>query len=571
MQSHLNKSQFSFSTEQITCPVIIEVFCGSARVTASLKELGLVESFGVDHEVDKAIATVKKLDLTDKEDQKKFKQWMRSPLVVGIFWAPPCGTCSLARNIQLRDSFGRKIPGPVPLRSPEFPEGLSGLRDKDRRRVSAANKLYEFLAEIIKKAVTRGLIIVVENPRSSLFWQTRFWKSVAKHFLYTSHQACAYGGVRPKWTVLAWNHHRFSQINLCCVGESPSHVHKPWGIVHSEQGPHFSTSEEAAYPRGLARAIAKAFADILIQHGWSPPHEFFQTQSNDIPLKTMRAIATAQPKASRIPPVVREHKQVVVVRGPADSLNSMPVEPMQRLKSPLHVPAECDSAVRVLPEGSQLLRITPLRSMGGIAAQSSDLVKEQKTVMEQAWGIPFTPEEFIQEAVNRGHPKLISTLVPPVLMEAVFHNFQNGDLSHLPRLRAEWFSKWTARANELKAEELQWKASMPDHIANILKPKRLLLWKEILLDIGYPDADVVSELSNGTELVGEVPTYGIFEKTFKPAEITVESLCKAAKPIKRKQYYSCRSSGDAEIDELVWKKTQEEVELGWASGPLVQL
>ena len=109
---------------------------------------------------------------------------------------------------------------------------------------------------------------------------------------------------------------------------------------------------------------------------------------------------------------------------------------------------------------------------------------------------------------------------------------------------------------------------MPDHIANILKPKRLLLWKEILLDIGYPDADVVSELSNGTELVGEVPSYGIFEKIFKPAETTVESLCKAAKSIKRKQYYSCRSSGDTEIDELVWKKTQEEVELGWASGPL---
>ena len=53
--------------------MIIEVFCGSARVTASLKELGLVESFGVDHEVDKAIATVKKLDLTDKEDQQKFQ------------------------------------------------------------------------------------------------------------------------------------------------------------------------------------------------------------------------------------------------------------------------------------------------------------------------------------------------------------------------------------------------------------------------------------------------------------------------------------------------------------------
>ena len=564
VRSHFIQNNFSFSEEQIACPVIIEVFCGSARVTASLKELGLVESFGVDHDVDKAIATVKRLDLTLSRDQHIFKQWMKSPLVVGIFWAPPCGTCSLARNIQLRDSVGRKIPGPVPLRSHELPEGLTGLRGKDRRRVSAANRLYEFLSEAIQEALARGLIVVVENPRSSLFWLTRFWKSVAKHFNYTSHQACAYGGDRPKWTVLAWNHQRFSHINLCCLGESPSHIHKPWGIVQSTQGTHFSTSEEAAYPRGLARAIAKAFADILVSHGWSPPHECFQLQSHDINLKTMRAVATAQPKASRIPPVVREHKQVVVVRGPAHVLNDMPVEPMQRLKSSLHIPTECDAALRVLPEGAQLLRVTPLRSMGGIASQSSAF----SNCMEQAWGIPFSPEEFIQEAVSRGHPKLISSLVPPVLMEAVFHNFQNEDLGHLPKLRADWFSKWTARAKELQPAEMEMKAGMPAHIANILKPKRLLLWKEILLDLGYPDADVVSELANGTELVGEVPTYGIFEKTFKPAETTVDSLCKEAKSIKQKHYHSCRSSGDKEIDELVWKKTQEEVELGWASGPI---
>ncbi|CAL1147099.1 unnamed protein product [Cladocopium goreaui] len=142
------------------------------------------------------------------------------------------------------------------------------------------------------------------------------------------------------------------------------------------------------------------------------------------------------------------------------------------------------------------------------------------------------------------------------------------DLGHLPKLRADWFSKWTARAKELQPAEMEMKAGMPADIANILKPKRLLLWKEILLDLGYPDADVVSELTNGTELVGEVPTYGIFEKTFKPAETTVDSLCKEAKSIKQKHYHSCRSSGDKEIDELVWKKTQEEVELGWASGPI---
>ena len=569
MRSHFLQSDFSFSDEQIACPVIIEVFCGSARVTASLKEIGLSESFGIDHEVSKAIATVRKLDLTLSKDQKIFLQWMKSPLVVGLFWAPPCGTCSLARNIQLRDAVGRKIAGPVPLRSQDFPEGLMGLQGKDRRRVSAANKLYEFLAETIKDAVAMGLVVVVENPRSSLFWLTRYWKSVAKHFQYTAHQACAYGGPRPKWTVLAWNHKRFNQINLCCLGESPEHIHKPWGIVHSELGTYFSTSEEAAYPRNLARAIAKAFADILVEHGWSPPHEFFQSQTEDTSLKTMRAIATAQPKASRIPPVVREHKQVVVVRGPAKSLNQVPVEPMQRLKSPFCLPAECESTLRVLPEGSQLLRITPLRSSGGITFTTPTFSEEKGAgVSEQAWGIPFLPEEFIQEAVDRGHPKLISTLVPPILMEAVFHNFQNRDLGHLPKLRAEWFSKWTSRANELREAEQELKANMPKHAAKILQPKRLLLWKEILLDLEYPDMGVISELADGTELVGEVPTFGIFEKTFKPAETTVDDLCKASKSIRQKQYYSCRSSGDPEIDELVWNKTQEEVELGWASGPI---
>ena len=572
VRSHFMQDNFSFSPDQMNCPVIIEVFCGSARVTASLKELGLVEAFGIDHEVGKAVATVKKLDLTNTKDQKVFWQWLKSPLLVGLFWAPPCGTCSLARCIQLRDSLGRKLAGPVPLRSPEHPEGLTGLRGNDRRRVSAANRLYEFLAIAIKEAVALGLIVVVENPRSSIFWLTRYWKSVSKQFQYTSHQACAYGGARPKWTVLAWNHPRFSQINLCCLGESPSHVHKPWGVVKSDQGTHFSTSEEAAYPRGLARAIAKAFADILLNHGWSPPHEFFQEQSDEISLKTMRAVATAQPKASRIPPVVREHKQVVVVRGPACALNNMPIEPMQRLKSPIQVPNGCTSTLSILPEGSQLLRVTPLRSKGGIALQhcnqqtASTASTEQHT--EQAWGIPFNPDEFIQEAVNRGHPRLISTLVPPILMEAVFHNFQRNDLGHLPRLRAEWFNKWVLRANELKLEESELKASMPAHISSILEHKRLLLWREILLDLDYPDVGVVSELEHGTELVGEVPLYGIFEKKFKPAETTVESLCEAAKSIKQKHYYSCKSSGDSEIDELVWKKTQEEVELGWAAGPI---
>ena len=111
------QSSFVFSQVQLSRPVIIEVFCGSARVTASLKSIGLHSSFGVDHDISKAISSAKKLDLTCSGDQRIFLQWLQSPVVAGVFLAPPCGTCSQARNIKLRDPFGRPMRGPIPLRS----------------------------------------------------------------------------------------------------------------------------------------------------------------------------------------------------------------------------------------------------------------------------------------------------------------------------------------------------------------------------------------------------------------------------------------------------------------------
>jgi len=560
-------TNFAFSSTQLKGPVVIEVFCGSARVTAFLKELGLKESFGVDHVLDKATSTAKRLDLTIEADQKVFLQWLHSPLVVGVFLAPPCGTCSSARNIQLRDEKGRKIQGPRPLRSSTWPEGLPGLSDRDKARVSAANKLYDFVATIVTQAHSLGLLVVVENPRSSIFWLTRFWKSIQVPMHYTAHQACAYGGERPKWTVLAWNHSGFSIINRCCPGEGDHHKHKPWGLVKSEVGTHFSTSEEAAYPRGLAHAIAKVFAEILASHGWNPPQE--ELHGTEVTLKSMRAAATAQPKASKMPPVVREHKYVVLVTGPYADLCTVPILPMQRLKSTWEVPETCNSSVLELPVGAQLLRQTPLRSCGGGLNQKFATEKESAgDVFEQAWGVPFSPEEFMEEAVSRGHPKLFARLVPEILQVAIQNNFQTATCQNLPAERARWFAKWTARAKQLSQVDAELKSTLPHHAACILEPKRLTLFKEILVDVGYPDLGVYEELVNGTELVGEVKPFGIFEKAFRPAEITTEQLKASGRAARLLNFYKCSSSGDAEVDDVVYNKTLEEVELGWALGPM---
>ena len=212
-------------------PVIVEIFCGSARVTASLRTLGLSSSFGVDHIKVNPQGAIKTVDLTTTKGQKILMKWLSSPLVCGVFLAPPCGTCSLARNIKLRDSKGRVLPGPVPLRSQYFPKGLPGLSKTNFIRVSKANKLYEFVGRILRFAHARNMIIVVENPRSSLFWMTRWWKRRGIPTIYTAHQACAYGSQRPKWTVLAPNCDSFRRICKTCPGESPTHQHLPWGVL----------------------------------------------------------------------------------------------------------------------------------------------------------------------------------------------------------------------------------------------------------------------------------------------------------------------------------------------------
>ena len=116
-------------------PVVIELFAGSGRFTAALKANGVHSAFGVDHKKLSSIAPIMLADLTTKAGQALFMTWMDTPNLAGIFAAPPCGTCSLARNIKIRGPKGNFISGPVPLRSQKFPEGFPNLSGTNLKRV----------------------------------------------------------------------------------------------------------------------------------------------------------------------------------------------------------------------------------------------------------------------------------------------------------------------------------------------------------------------------------------------------------------------------------------------------
>ena len=148
----------------------LEVFCGSAGLTAELQTLGC-QAFGVDREdnVHTPKSEVLHINLSTDAGRALFRRLLDHPRLVYVHFAPPCGTASRARERRV----GRDHHGPPPLRSEEHPYGLPSL-GKDHphalARVLAANGLYDFVVEIAKLMTNRKVPWTLENPGNSLFW-----------------------------------------------------------------------------------------------------------------------------------------------------------------------------------------------------------------------------------------------------------------------------------------------------------------------------------------------------------------------------------------------------------------
>ena len=537
---------------QILHPFVIEICAGSARVTMSLQKLGLTASFGVDRTVQKNGGKTLVADLTTEEGQALCNLWLSSPNLLGVFIAPPCGTCSRARGIPIWLPNGKCIPGPKPLRSEEHPNGLKGLRWIDRARVSSANRLYHYITSVAMTCIKRNLIVCIENPRNSLYWRTSFFKPLRKFLHFTAHQACAYGSMRPKNTVLAHNNKHFDSINRSCPGLSSTHVHKPWGIVDKTKK--FATSEETAYPMQLAYTIAYAFAQAAIDRGWRPPQPSL-TPPDEVSYHFLRSLTGVQPKASKLPPVVSEFKTIRTIQlHPSVSL---PVQPGQSLSQPWND----------LPAGACLLAKPPARLIRGDDNKKKSEPDKNSNCNDYHFGIFRSPKEFVDEAVKVGHPINNACVLPKVLKDAVQLS-RHCSPSELAAKRLETLKFWLDKARLLKDDETILHKDLPAPLARILQPKRLLLFKEMLRHYDYPDLEVVEEIIAGTTLTGVSPHVNCFEQTFKPAKLTEEELIASANSSRHAVFRSTRSSGDPDIDAEVHSKTLAELESGWLEGPI---
>ena len=150
------------------------------------------------------------------------------------------------------------------------------------------------------------------------------------------------------------------------------------------------------------------------------------------------------------------------------------------------------------------------------STESPDLKKEDKrefnrvsdSVHSAKWhqvrvAFPFSPEEFVREAVCRGHPSSVFQGVTEALCKAINANAKMS-LGDMIKMRAV-FGHWTMRARALANDGKKLHQSLPPHRREILKGKRLLLMKETLTELGYRDATLVDDLNGGFCLVGQMP------------------------------------------------------------------
>ena len=335
-------AQVQFANRPLSEVVVVEMFCGSGRLGASLRMEGF-DAFGIDHIVSKrAACSVLQLDLCEPESVKHFWELISDPSVGYVHCAPPCGTASRARDIQ--------FPGAPPqLRSVQQPEGLPDLESVNAIRVEKANSLYQVTLEVCKFCQSHDKYFSVENPLRSYLWLIPAWVSFLQqdHVLQTNFHHCEYGGTRKKATLLVHNVPKFKELHRLCSG---NHVHAGWGRTQGK----WATSLETAYPCRLCKVMANLLKEHFLAMGChSPPQQLSEAPAS---VPGARALSGLQSR-KRIAPLISEFRAIHSVEVP-QALASLFLSPGKKLltdwRPGTHV--SCQPPAQVLPAGSRVLR-----------------------------------------------------------------------------------------------------------------------------------------------------------------------------------------------------------------------
>ena len=559
LTGHINEvTEGSSSGKSNSRCIVLEVFSGSCRLSKACRGLGL-EAVAIDHTSQRSENfPIFHADLTNESDLKRVIEYIdvEAENLLHAHFAPACGTASRAR--------GRPIPGedpakgPQPLRSETHPNGLPDLSSSQHERVDKANSCYEATAILVRHLINLGVSVSIENPKNSFFWLCTPIQRLLEdfkhlHFSYFDH--CMHGGKRDKRTAWwSWNPRRpsddlFSSLQLVC---NKAHGHAPWRPYKDAKGQTvFPTAEEAAYPYLLCERIASILKSEAELCGFVFIDDL-HAQLNEFGNAAARQLFTSQPRGHKLRPLVSEYGHYVPFLTMVDDENAI----SQFLADLPKGAKVCHR--KFFPGG--VLRDDMLRKHTSL--QFSDSWTEQCPCELLQIGVPREPADFLREAIEKGHPRDIIAQVPNLVRPAL-ESLVKGNVAERFRARANFMKKWLRRSLELREEEKTLHDRLPDHLKKILAGKRLLLWKEILVDLEYPDASVVDDMISGFALTGWAPTTGVFRSDVRRPSLSVKQLVNMAPGLNASVLESILRTEPGEHDQLVWDETLSEVERGW--------
>ena len=239
------------------------------------------------------------------------------------------------------------------------------------------------------------------------------------------------------------------------------------------------------------------------------------------------------------------------------NLSDIPCSLMQKLPRDIQLLTRT-GLMQTLPKHSKFLRFSAIVR---VEDQSG-----AEGAFEVAFGLPWSPSTFIQQACKVGHPLSRGSGLPDDLQKAIDKHMEWTDLQ-MSNYRIAWCRKWIKRAKELEAAAKADLATRHPNIAEVTQCKRLLLTQEILEDFGYEDTGALKLLREGATLAGKVDPCAVFQAQFKPGLITLQQLEQSAPQRNALVLRMTTAHEDPSVDEQLLRETKVEVEKGWAEGP----
>ena len=514
----------------------LEIFCGCARLTAELREAGF-DAIGVDHmsNKDKPEARSVLIDASSRWGQREIKRRALECGYVPI--APPCGTASKARDRRLKGKLD-----PKPLRSDAEPEGLSTLEGKDLKRVLTANELYRFIAELVELLDSKGIAWSVENPRNSYMWKTRWFRRLFKnpnfHYRWMHAQMCMHGGKRDKWTSLLHG----GPINLVGLSKvcDGNHTHAPWGLLRTANGG-FATAEERNYPRLFCKRIAAQAAKDLGVTKALPSEKPVQH----------RIEAELQPRRNHND-IVPEFKDIKMFGGATEKELEFFKSKNGEARSSANLK---NLGNLVVPANSKTLNVTEEEGSTGLSAGEV--------------GIQWSKSEFVKMATQKKHPFDEEIKVPQRIAQAIYNIAKLGPdgVAKKRRLALKYYSDLK---RELSVNEANLHKSMHEDVERIAGNKNILLFEQMLRDVGYDDMAVCDLLKYGVFIIGDLDKIGIWkESDEKESRCSAEQLWALSKEA-QDEVLVPRTIKNRAVEDSVWKTTLEEVKDKLLDGPFTR-